>query len=269
MRDVYVDENLSSRGYEVNRRISPGFFPQKHWHEGVELLIVHSGVVEFYCDDRRELVCPGEVYLLNGSRPHCPRIVSRRFDRTVLHFRPELASFAPAARVLNRVQRSGMGEKLKLPGDSLRRLTWAVRQLADLTRRPVSQLTIEGLMGLVVAELEAASDRAPGGRPAILDAIVAYMEGNPDSTESVSDLAHRFAISRRTVYNLFNEYLGCTPKQFWLRARIEHGCRLLKETPWTVESIARHTGFGSLRGFQQAFQRIVGVSPSEFRSRYL
>ena len=53
MRDVYVDENLSSRGYEVNRRISPGFFPQKHWHEGVELLIVHSGVVEFDRDDRR------------------------------------------------------------------------------------------------------------------------------------------------------------------------------------------------------------------------
>ena len=69
MRDVYVDENLSSRGYEVNRRISPGFFLQKHWHEGVELLIVHSGVVEFYCDDRRELCVPESLLVERQQTP--------------------------------------------------------------------------------------------------------------------------------------------------------------------------------------------------------
>jgi len=80
-----VDEELSARGYEVNRRESPGFFPSKHWHDGVELVIVHAGAVEFHYGGGQELIAPGEAYVINGCLPHCPRVVGGRFERTVLH----------------------------------------------------------------------------------------------------------------------------------------------------------------------------------------
>jgi len=259
---------LSARGYEVNRRESPGFFPSKHWRDGVELVIVHAGAVEFHYGGGQELIAPGEVYVINGCLPHCPRVVGGRFERTVLHFRPELIAFAPGWSVVRRVQGDGLGFKVALPSESIRRIVWVARELKRLKPAPGSRATVEGLLGLALAELESASKAAEPSLPPVLDAVLNYMASHVDSSETIPEIAARFAVSPRTLFSLFRAHMNCSPKQYWTRLRLEHGRRLLHDTPWTVESIARHTGFRSLRGFEQAFQRHAGMSPSEYRRRH-
>jgi len=267
-RDEFVDDQLRARGYEVNRRESPGFFPNRHWHGGVELVVVHSGAVEFHFDDRLDLVAPGEAYLINGSVPHSPRALTERFDRTVLHFLPELAACAPGGNMISRVYQEGLGFKVALSDESLRRIAWAARELASLAPGPATRFTAEALLGLAVAEFEAASAVSKPPRPAILDAVLDYMARNVDSSETIPEIAARFAVSPRTLFNLFETHMDCSPKQHWTKLRLQYGCRLLSDTTWTVESVAMQTGFRSLRGFEQAFQRHVGMAPSEYRKRY-
>lgn len=266
--DAYVDDALSARGYEVNRRRSPGFFPSKHWHDGVELVVVHGGAVEFHYDGRRDLVAPGEAYVINGALPHSARVLSGRLDRTVLHFRPELTRFAPGRSVIGSVYKDGLGYKVGLPGASIRRLAWVARELRALAHESMSRGVVEGLLGLAVAELESAS-AAPGPpRPPILNAVIDYMESNVSSSETLPDIAARFAVSPKTLFNLFKAHMNCSPKLYWTKVRLQEGRRLLCDTPWTVECVALHTGFRSARGFEQAFRRHLGMSPSEYRRRY-
>jgi len=268
-REVSVDTELERTGYQVTTRKSRGFFPTWHSHEGLELVVVHSGTVEFHYEDSCQVLSPGDAFLINGSKLHTPRVVSGRLDRTVFHFRPELAACAPApgGRILPYVKEQGIGFRFSLPVDARHRLRWVAEQLHALSRRPASRTLVEALMGLVVAEVETAAMQKRPARPPILDAVVDYMAGNAASTETLEELAARFSVSPRYLAYLFKEHLRCSPRQYWLDLKMKQARALLSNTTLTVDRVAQAVGFASARGFEVAFRRVTGLSPAEYRLR--
>ncbi|MBO0677481.1 helix-turn-helix domain-containing protein [Mycolicibacterium sp. S2-37] len=98
----------------------------------------------------------------------------------------------------------------------------------------------------------------------ILDGILADLD-QPHDTDS---LARAAGVSRRTLARRFRDELGTTPMKWLTRQRIFLAMELLETTRETVEAITRRCGFESPATLRYHFVDQVGLSPTEYRSRF-
>jgi two-component system response regulator YesN len=67
---------------------------------------------------------------------------------------------------------------------------------------------------------------------------------------------------------LFHTSTGLTFREYVIRFRLQHACRLLADPGGpSVTRVGLEVGFGSVRNLERLFHERIGMSPSEFRRR--
>ncbi len=85
---------------------------------------------------------------------------------------------------------------------------------------------------------------------------------------TVRDILDRVPISRSTLERRFRLLLGRTPKAEILRVRLRRVRELLASTAWSLEEIARRTGFGGAADLARMFRLKTGQTPGEYRTEF-
>lgn len=85
---------------------------------------------------------------------------------------------------------------------------------------------------------------------------------------TVDDLAARAHMSPRTFARRFKADFGATPAAWLGRQRIIHAQRLLEKTELGLDRIAWECGFGSAAVLRQNFARVLGTTPTAYRSTF-
>jgi AraC-like DNA-binding protein len=104
------------------------------------------------------------------------------------------------------------------------------------------------------------------GADTLAEACAALVENQLGPTPTVHELAGRFGVDRSTLFRVFRERLGVSPKEFIERSRFERARRLLRTTGLSVKEIALNCGFEDQCYFSAAFRRRFGVPPSRWRT---
>lgn len=86
---------------------------------------------------------------------------------------------------------------------------------------------------------------------------------HPEQELSIETLAADIFVNKYYLIRKFKNSIGMTPHQFCIQNRIRKSQGLLDEEK-TVGRIAAEMGFYDQSHFDKAFQRIVGISPSEY-----
>lgn len=83
---------------------------------------------------------------------------------------------------------------------------------------------------------------------------------------TVEHIVGHAAISRRLLEKLFRTHLGCTPRDYLCRMRVERAKQLLAapHKPKTRDVIEA-CGFGDARSFRRLFVRVEGLTPAAYR----
>jgi AraC family transcriptional regulator of adaptative response / DNA-3-methyladenine glycosylase II len=84
---------------------------------------------------------------------------------------------------------------------------------------------------------------------------------------SVDALATKIGIGSRHLHRLFTRHVGASPIAVAQTRRLHFAKRLLDETSLSITNIALASGFGSLRRFNDAFQKTYQRPPRELRKR--
>ena len=92
--------------------------------------------------------------------------------------------------------------------------------------------------------------------------------GRLDEPLTVALLAQHARVSPRTFSRRFLDDTGYTPMQWVLRARVDMARELLERSDLGVEQIAARAGLGTGANLRLHFQRILGVSPSDYRHTF-
>ena len=101
-----------------------------------------------------------------------------------------------------------------------------------------------------------------------LRAVLQWVEGNLDRQLTVDELARRAAMTPRTFARRFKAATGTTPLQWILHQRVVASQRMLEVTTMSVDEIAATVGFGSAAAMRQHFTKVVGSTPSAYRSTF-
>lgn len=81
----------------------------------------------------------------------------------------------------------------------------------------------------------------------------------------LTDVAARVGTNRTYISRFFNQDENSSFYDYVNRYRVEHACRLLKQSSDTIESIAEQSGFNSKATFYRVFSNIKNTPPSKYR----
>ncbi|MDF2697760.1 MAG: hypothetical protein K0S65_6143 [Labilithrix sp.] len=109
----------------------------------------------------------------------------------------------------------------------------------------------------VLLDLGAKSDR--------VQSALAYARENLGATLSVDSLSRAAHLSPRQFSRLFHEETGQSPAKAVERLRVEAARDMMESGRYSVEEVARETGFGNRERMRRSFVRAFGRPPRELQ----
>jgi len=79
-------------------------------------------------------------------------------------------------------------------------------------------------------------------------------------------LAEQFKVSEAYMYLLFKENIGSTFSDYLEARRIRYACELLASNNLSIKEIAYNSGYSNDHTFRRAFKKVIGVTPSEYKT---
>lgn len=139
----------------------------------------------------------------------------------------------------------------------------------DKNENAYREATQRGYLLSIFGELfrEMALEPPKGADATILKAIVNYCMRNFTSDLSLSVLEDELHVSKYYISHLFSERLNIRFNDYINSFRVSAACRYLQQSDKSVTEISRLVGFNTLRTFNRAFHKQVGVTPSAYKKR--
>jgi AraC-like DNA-binding protein len=99
--------------------------------------------------------------------------------------------------------------------------------------------------------------------------VIDYVKQNYHRPLSMEDLTGLSGMSESHVLRLFKRYLGCPPFQYINKLRLTEATDELIQTDKSITEIALDLGFNDSNYFSRLFRKQLGLSPREYRNKYL
>ena len=251
-----------------------------HAHAFLEFVYVVEGHAEHHLNGTATPIGPGDFFVINYQTMHAYETPSGHVRLINCLFLPELLdhSFADLRNfdeLAQRYFRRVCGKHIQTPpsdrvfhddsGHVKRLFMQMVEECRD--RRVGYEEALRCLLSQIIIETVRKIGINTLFSPPIQQLVEAVGQGYNEQL-SLSDFCRREHYSVPYISALFRREVGMTFTEYVQEKRIAEGCRLLVETRDSITSIALQVGYTSLKFFEQVFQRLMGMSPREYRRQF-
>jgi len=101
-----------------------------------------------------------------------------------------------------------------------------------------------------------------------LAAVFDWAQRHLDRDLTISTLAEKARMSRRTFIRRFEDATGMSPGEWVVQTRVAKARELLEATRIPIEGVATETGFGSADAMRHHFRQRLGTSPAHYRAAF-
>ncbi len=156
---------------------------------------------------------------------------------------------------------------------SMERMVILFKQLQDSERRYGMRTLSNYHTSAVVAELAAQCFGVrkhvnADNSPQLYNDIVEYLSLNPYGEGKVTDVAAHFGYNEKYLTTYFKKWAKVSMKQYMLQQKMERAKAELGETNYSVAQIGYMVGYSDPHNFTNAFKKVTGLTPSEYRGSY-
>ena len=252
-----------------------------HDHNYSEIAVIISGPARHVLDGENIPVAAGDVLIIHPGAVHAydetaeMEIVNLIFDPSRLSL-PQLDGYSmplfgkifPDAKNLYH----SANPAAHLNPEDLAETVRMIRKLEDELKNPLpgKLFLCMALFMEIIAYLSRKSGEQNSARQAnfrIGDAI-RYMNRHYAEPVELKILAKIANMSERSFFRHFHVSAGCSPVEYLLKIRLQHGCDLLINGNASIAEIAAECGFCDSNYFCKQFRRAFSVSPRTFRLSY-
>lgn len=103
----------------------------------------------------------------------------------------------------------------------------------------------------------------------VLKSAREYIDNNYYKKITIEEISEHVFMSTSYLCYLFKTKLNCTVNDYITRVRIEKSIELMKKRELSVGEIMNKVGFSSQSHFTKTFKKVIGVTPGNYRNKFL
>ncbi|SFC15666.1 AraC-type DNA-binding protein [Parapedobacter composti] len=272
--------------FSVRHDVQENFGSLWHYHPELELHHVIRGRGVRFIGDNIGNFSEGEVLLLGSNLPHMWRCneeyyqnnPERKVEAIVIHFLPDclgrdFLSLPETYLIPKLLEQARKG--MKFSGRSR-------EKLIELMHRAMTATYIDRLI-ILLNILKTASEtdeyvpiasahafyKSNEMDAARFNRVCTYTLSNYKKVITLEDIASVANLSVTSFCRYFKLMTKKTYYDFLIEIRISHACRLLVEDLLPTEVICFECGFNNVSNFYRHFKKVSGMTPLEYKKRYL
>ncbi len=231
-------------------------FPS-HLHESFELITVTDGEMLVTVDKIQYILKQGDALLVFPNQVHelhtethsshflcifSPKLV-QAYSKVFLSYLPQSNLFRPDSFYLTKLMTSDISESI---------------------------ISTKGLLYALCSEFDKQATYKEKNikNDELLSKIFTFVEENYNKDCSLIALSAHTSYHYVYLSKYFKQCVGISFTDYVNRYRINEACYILQNTSQTILKTAYECGFDSLRSFNRNFKSILGITPSEYQSRF-
>ena len=149
-----------------------------------------------------------------------------------------------------------------------RAVFYALRRLPQEDQSRYCVLKTFELLYLICTQEREESGAQRGGSGSMVNVannMKTYMEAHLDEKLTITELSHRFHLSRTACKSAFRSCFDQPIHAWLLDRRMERAAELLEKTKMPILQVAQSVGYTGVSQFNVAFRQRYGKSPREYR----
>ena len=255
-----------------------------HSHEFAEIVIITAGRGVHVTGKESYPLNAGDTFVIGGSRQHdyhslnrlClvnilfqpDKLNLRTYDLHTLPGYHALFTLEPAWR-----RRHQFNGRLRLAPKELSVVLVMVDKLDEELRTRSSGFKFMATAAFmqIVGYLSRcyANSKSPDSRALLrIGEAISDLEINYQEAINLDRLARIAHMSKRNFIRSFQAALGTSPIAHLVHLRVNRGASLLRRTDQSVTEIAFQVGFADSNYFTRQFNKLIGVTPSQYRKQH-
>ncbi len=262
---VYNSAGVKILKFSVGRSGAECF--RMHWHERMELLRVHEGIMQIDFGSYKKEFPAGSLAIVHPNQPHKGVICRGPARYDVLMF--DIRSFYNNTDVCRELLPAVFEGKVKFRNitDNQEILNWVDCIISEAEEEETSlKMTahIYQLLFLLYKDcVDTILNRSPFDKT--VREIIEYIETNFASDLTTEQLSERFQYAKPYFCRKFKESTGLTPMTYLRIFRIEKAYSLMKEGNRNISEIALSCGFTDSNYFSRCFKAHFGHCPTYYK----
>jgi len=280
---LHIVPKALDNAFSLRHDILPHFGTVWHYHPEIELHYLIKGEGTRFIGDHIGNFQKGDMILMGSNLPHTwKRTISDathdHVEAMVLHFHPEclgkeFLNFSETQGInkLNELARNG----LIIHGaskEAITELLWMMKAESGLNKL-IYLLRIFHIL-LENQEYEVLSNSIEYSKfnkldENRIDKIFSYTLQNFKEKIFIEDVARLTNLSVTSFCRYFKITANKSYFDFLTEVRLNHACRLIVETDYTIQHIAMDSGFENTSNFYRHFKKMKGITPKEYKAGFL
>ena len=258
MKSVFLLHREIKKGLAHELVRCPSFY--MHFHSYMELYVIHSGEVETFINDRRQVLRAGDISFACSYDSHAYRTISEDALGEYLSIpRDYCKEILP---LLERKQASPFISD----SATYETISAAMKRLSDHPNEISTRGLIYIILGAILDHAQASQQEKPSQLASFSPEMLIYISEHFREELTLSMLAKQFGYNPSYLSRSFKENFGISLSKYITMLRLREAILLLKSGEYGVTKCALESGFGSTRSFYRAFHEEFGVTPKEYQS---
>ena len=263
MKAVYETRTVDFY-YRNDRGGTAGLGCSPHLHYHVEILYMISGRAHAYVDSELFTVEDGDMLVVFPNKIHrfVDDIKGSKYMLFIINpnlvpeFEEKMSANTPESPLIKNAARN-----IRL--DSVTRIVAGCRDFPDEQKDTLMKGYLLSFFAEFMSMMKLGTGKNDDNQA--MKTVVLYCSQNFTRDLSLATLERELHLSKYYISHLFGDKLGIRFNDYINSLRISESCRLLRTTDDSITEIADAAGFGTLRTFNRAFIKQMGVSPSDYR----
>ncbi len=253
-----------------------------HFHTEYELIYFYEGQGKCIIGDKITFYKPGDLFLLGPNLPHCftnaPSLQGKKSRSIVIQldkslFNQTIASHPELVNIHNLMDVAKSGILFHSnKDDNIADKVFALKQSEGFSKWSLTLKLLNDLASVSNYKVLA----NPGYMPNInsnnyhrINKVYAYVENHFDQKIILSEVAALLHMTPSAFCRYFKKITCRTFISYVNEYRIGYACKRLIENNFSISEICFESGFDSIPNFNKQFKNHIGLSPTDYRIKYL
>ncbi len=260
----YYKENVYMGKPTIQIKTKPQIFRNPyldwgiHYHESIEIAVVHSGTSVLCLEGKEYPLSEGDVAVVFPNQIHSYKN-SKSIDVTVMIFLPEILNLYCEKFVSNLPQNPVIRENTE---DILTLATMIFPKYYYHSHEEILTELLQAVSVIILSKLELTKRKCEEHKT--VNKLVAFCNEHYMEHISLDDVASHLNIGVSRVTDIFRNYLKTTFVQYIQKKRIEYACKLIDTENFNMADISFSAGFNCVRTFNRVFLKEMGMTPKQY-----